>query len=1024
MPVFRGLGGAGSSDDDATISAVTAQAQIATTKANEASASANSAASSSATAVTKADEASTSATNAANSASAASSSASTASTAATAAGNAQTAAETAQTAAELAETNAETAETNAETAETNAAASASAASTSETNAANSASTASTAATNASNSATAAQTAQTNAETAQTAAEAAQAAAEAAQEAIDGFFLGVKTANPTLDNNGNAVTAGDWYFNSVDNSTRIYDGSNWNTINPDLVGDLTPQLGGNLDLNGNDITGTGNVNITGDITFGDNNKAIFGAGSDLQIYHDGSNSYVSDIGTGNLIIQGAHFVIQTPNAEKILQGLNNGAVSLYYDGVQKLATTSTGIDVTGTVTADGLTVEQATSPTITISSTKNGTWTAGEVLGNILFDGDDVSSEGAATKVSLVAESQNTFGAAFDLAIKTSDGANGINTALKILHNNDLELYEDTGTTPKFFWDASTERLGIGNVAPTTALDVTGTISATDLVLNQGSSSSVFLQDSTATNGYQIRANVSSGADFGLLVEDLAGKNLVLIASNGDISFYEDTGTTAKLTWDASAEELQFKDNVKAEFGDGGDLELYSDGTNGIIKSSATQEYRAVSHSFESTTGGTTRAVIGPDFRVASDTNTHALFVEGSSGNVGIGTDSPASIVGGTDTNPVLSIGGTDSILTTGDKAGSISFITTDSSYTNTYADGVTAEIASVAESGVGAAYGLAMYTGTITGSNRSERLRITSSGNVGLGTTAPATTLDVTGTVTADGLVVDAGTNALQTNITGAGNGFTLQNYSGDSTTLNSDMYKIALLYGNSSYNGALHFARGTGAADGHFYISTNNQTKRLEVDNVGDISFYDDSGTSQDFYWDASTSRLGLGTTAPATTLDVNGDVTITDKIIHSGDTNTAIRFPAADTVTVETAGAERMRIDASGNLLVGGTGTPTSSVGNFVLYNGTAPTGNATNGVILYAEDVSASSELKVRDEAGNVTTLSPHNFDLIPEGPSEDMAWSYYSERDGKRINVDMLKAIRLLEQLTGEKLVHTS
>jgi len=107
---------------------------------------------------------------------------------------------------------------------------------------------------------------------------------------------------------------------------------------------------------------------------------------------------------------------------------------------------------------------------------------------------------------------------------------------------------------------------------------------------------------------------------------------------------------------------------------------------------------------------------------------------------------------------------------------------------------------------------------------------------------------------------------------------------------------------------------------------------------------------------------------------------------------------------------------------VLIGNTTTPTSSEGNIVLYNGTAPTGNAANGVILYAEDVSASSELQVRDEAGNVTTLSPHNFDLIPEGPSEDMAWSYYSERDGKRINVDMLKAIRLLEQITGEKLVH--
>jgi len=89
--------------------------------------------------------------------------------------------------------------------------------------------------------------------------------------------------------------------------------------------------------------------------------------------------------------------------------------------------------------------------------------------------------------------------------------------------------------------------------------------------------------------------------------------------------------------------------------------------------------------------------------------------------------------------------------------------------------------------------------------------------------------------------------------------------------------------------------------------------------------------------------------------------------------------------------------------------------------IYNGTAPTGSLTDGVILYAEDVTSSSELKVRDEAGNITTLSPHNFDLIPQGPSEDMAWSYYSEKDGKRINVDMLKAVRVLERLSGEQLV---
>jgi len=57
----------------------------------------------------------------------------------------------------------------------------------------------------------------------------------------------------------------------------------------------------------------------------------------------------------------------------------------------------------------------------------------------------------------------------------------------------------------------------------------------------------------------------------------------------------------------------------------------------------------------------------------------------------------------------------------------------------------------------------------------------------------------------------------------------------------------------------------------------------------------------------------------------DVGGDLTISDKIIHSGDTNTAIRFPAADTVTVETGGAERMRMTSDGIL-----GINTSSPSN----------------------------------------------------------------------------------------------
>ena len=122
--------------------------------------------------------------------------------------------------------------------------------------------------------------------------------------------------------------------------------------------------------------------------------------------------------------------------------------------------------------------------------------------------------------------------------------------------------------------------------------------------------------------------------------------------------------------------------------------------------------------------------------------------------------------------------------------------------------------------------------------------------------------------------------------------------------------------------------------------------------------------------------------------------------------------------------AWTEALVINTAGNVLLGGTANPASAAKALVIFNGTAPTGSVTDGVVLFAADISASSELRVRDEAGNVTTLSPHNFSDIPQGPSEAMAWAYRCERDGRAISVDMLRVVRLVEKLTGETLVHES
>jgi hypothetical protein len=243
-------------------------------------------------------------------------SATAAASSATDAETAQTAAETAQTAAELAETNAETAETNAETAETNAAASEANAATSETNAAaseaaaatsetnaatsetnaatsesnasTSASTAttqagiattqagiattqagnaSTSASNASTSESNAATSETNAATSESNAAASAAAAATAADNFDDVYLGSKASDPTLDNDGDALTAGDLYYNSVGTVLKYYTGSAWVSITSggitDVVQDTTPQLGGNLDINTYSIVSTsdGNINIT-------------------------------------------------------------------------------------------------------------------------------------------------------------------------------------------------------------------------------------------------------------------------------------------------------------------------------------------------------------------------------------------------------------------------------------------------------------------------------------------------------------------------------------------------------------------------------------------------------------------------------------------------------------------------------------------------------------------------------------------------------------------------------------------
>jgi len=226
---------AATSETNAASSATAASgsASTATTKASEASTSASNAATSetnasnsATTASTAATNASTSETNAASSATSASSSASTATTKASEASTSATNAASSATTASSASSTATTKASEASTSATNAASSASTATTKASEASTSASNAATSETNASNSASAASTSATNAGNSATAAATSAASAAAAYDTFDDRYLGSKTSNPTVDNDGNALVTGALYFNSTANEMRVFDGGNW------------------------------------------------------------------------------------------------------------------------------------------------------------------------------------------------------------------------------------------------------------------------------------------------------------------------------------------------------------------------------------------------------------------------------------------------------------------------------------------------------------------------------------------------------------------------------------------------------------------------------------------------------------------------------------------------------------------------------------------------------------------------------------------------------------------------------
>ena len=128
----------------------------------------------------------------------------------------------------------------------------------------------------------------------------------------------------------------------------FDGVNGIIKNTTSDGDVTIKGndgGSEISLLTFDVSAEGVATFNKDIKIGDSGKAIFGAGSDLQIYHDGTNSYISDQGTNDLKILATDFQLKNAaDNEFMMTGTTNGSVTLYYNNVIQFLTSSSGINL--------------------------------------------------------------------------------------------------------------------------------------------------------------------------------------------------------------------------------------------------------------------------------------------------------------------------------------------------------------------------------------------------------------------------------------------------------------------------------------------------------------------------------------------------------------------------------------------------------------------------------------------------------------------------------------------------------
>jgi len=310
-----------------------------------------------------------------------------------------------------------------------------------------------------------------------------------------------------------------------------------------------------------IASRGANTFTGNQSLGDNIKAQFGASNDLQIYHNGSHSFISDLGTGDLRLTGSTIkILDSAQSENILEATENGAVKLYYDNSKKLNTESWGVDINGKLRADEIQVTDThkirlgTGNDLEIYHDSNGNSQIYNNTGFLIFNADAGNIDFRFNSGNEHSVDMNRDGAVelyYDNSKKAQTASDGLTVV------GDLNLNSADNHKIKF---------GSGN----------------DLQIYHTGSHSEIADSGTGdlrilTSKLKVLNNPASADEL-----------MIQATENGNVELYYDgskrfhtTTSGAQLTGD-----LFMDDSHKLRLGTSQDLEIFHDGTNSMIDNNA------------------------------------------------------------------------------------------------------------------------------------------------------------------------------------------------------------------------------------------------------------------------------------------------------------------------------------------------------------------------------------------------------------------------------------------------------